>query len=99
MSDVFSGVNVLMSIGLGMFFLYSKSVEKQFEALKEMVKLDREESKSDDASVKAELKDEINRRVGQTTDIHNRVGGVEAGNCESRVRIARLEGINEERNR
>ena len=72
MSEIISGANVLVYVifticGV-MFFLYSRGVEKEFESLENSLKEFKADSKDDDREVKADLKEEINRRVGQTTD-------------------------------
>ena len=87
---------VLFTVCGVMFFLYSRGVEKQMESLKETIMQLRTDSKSDDGDVKIELKDEINRRVGQTTDIHGRVGATESSMCVLSRRVAWLEGLHAE---
>ena len=96
MTDVFSGVNIVFTIFGAMFYLYSKSVEKQFKSVEEEIALLRADSKADDQEVKSEIKEEINRRVGQTSDLHGRVGNTESSLCKAENRIAVLEGLHQE---
>jgi len=96
MSDIFSGANILMSIAVGMFILYSKSVEKQFEAMKETIGLLRDESKLDDRDVKHEISKVDALRVDQITKLHERVGQAESANCSAQIKVAYLEGLHAE---
>jgi SepF-like predicted cell division protein (DUF552 family) len=102
MSDAIAGANtiayILFTVIGVMFFLYSKSVEKQMEAMKETMSLLRIDSKSDDQEVKAEISKVDNLRVTQITDLHTRVGQTEKCIAKCKERISNLEGLHDNHN-
>lgn len=75
------------------------SVEKRFEdykieAGKSMENIEKE-SKEDDVSVTSAILTEVGTRMGQTTEIHGRVGTTEEKICKAENRIAYLEGLHD----
>ena len=99
MSDAIAGANtiayILFTVIGVMFYLYKNSNDEKFHSVIAMIKLDREESKGDDAEVKARVDHVDALRVDQITKLHERVGQAEKCIAKQKERISRLEGIQE----